>query len=208
MADISTSQLDPVTNLQATDLINVSFDDGGETYTLSKKIKAEDFDMVKGTRYFGVLAADPATITPVNGDQYYNSVLDMNMYYDAGRSKWLSVETHTIRFGRNGNTTTGSYYRGADGVAFSGTVGEIALENGTVIGIGYTRTDNDSATFEVTAGGTLITGAVLLSNLVTNGKTKILNSDFSEDDILGVRNQSGGNTTSNVNGWVRVKWRA
>jgi hypothetical protein len=86
------------------------------------------------------------------------------------------------------------------------TNGHIAVENGTIIGIGYTRDDTDSATFEVTAGGTLITGAVLAST-ATSGKTKTLNSDFNEDDILGVRNQAGGNTTSVVNGWVRIKWR-
>lgn len=206
MANIPTSGLTAITDLASTDLINVSEDIGGGNFD-SKKITLADFDMVKGVRYFGVLATDPATITPINGDQYYNSALDMNMYYDEGRSKWLSVETYTIRFGRSGNTTAGSYYRGIDGLAFSSADGDIAVENGTVIGIGYTRTDTDSATFEVVAGGTLITGAVLASTAL-NGKTKILNSDFSENNILAVRNQAGGNTTSNVHGWVRVKWRA
>jgi hypothetical protein len=205
MADIPTSGLNAITNLAPGDLLNVSDDLGGGSYE-SKRITAGDFDMVHGVRYYGVSTTDPTTPTPQDGDQYYNSVLDMNMYYDGGRAKWLSVETETIFFGRNGNTAAGNYYRVGDGLAYSSTNGHIAVENGTIIGIGYTRDDTDSATFEVTAGGTLITGAVLAST-ATSGKTKTLNSDFNEDDILGVRNQAGGNTTSVVNGWVRIKWR-
>jgi len=205
MANIPTSGLNSLSNLDSGDLINISEDLGGGSFE-SRKMTAGNFDMVHGTRYYGVSATDPSSPSPQNGDEYYNSAIGIKMYYDGTRSKWLSVETETVHFGRDGSTLAGSYYRGIDGQALSATNGIIALENGTVIGIGYTRDDTDSATFEVTAGGTLITGAVLASTSLS-GKTKNLNSNFSEDDILAVRNQSGGNSTTNVEGWVRLKWR-
>jgi hypothetical protein len=88
MADIPTSGLNAITNLAPGDLLNVSDDLGGGSYE-SKRITAGDFDMVHGVRYYGVSTTDPTTPTPQDGDQYYNSVLDMNMYYDGGRAKWL-----------------------------------------------------------------------------------------------------------------------
>lgn len=205
MADIPTSQLSEITSLNSGDLLNVSEDIGGGNYE-SKKLNVNNLDIVKGRRYYGVLTADPVSPAPSNGDTYYNSDMDMEMYYDNDRGKWLSVESAYIPFGRSGGTGSGVFYRYIDGIAFSSTQGWVAENNGTVVGIGYTRTDSDSATFEVTAGGTLITGATLAS-AATSGKTKTLNADFSEDDILGVRNQSGGNTTSQVHGWVKIKWR-
>jgi len=205
MADISTSELSSLTTLSSGDLINISEDLGGGNYE-SKKMLASDFDMVHGIRYYGVSAIDPVSPSPSNGDKYFNSTLGMEMYYDASRLKWLSIEVFMILFGRNGGTNAGTFYRYINGIAFTSTRGVVAENDGTVVGIGYTRSDTDSATFEVTAGGTLITGAVLAST-ANSGKTKILNADFNEDDILGVRNQSGGNATSDVHGWVKIRWR-
>jgi hypothetical protein len=135
------------------------------------------------------------------------TVLDMKMFYDGSRSKWLSIESTTFWFARNGNTAAGNYYRMSDGLAYSSATGLYAPHNGTIIGLGYTRTDTDSATFEVVAGGTLITGATLASTAI-GGSVTTINGDFSSTNVLAARNQSGGNTTSNVAGWVRLRWRA
>jgi hypothetical protein len=47
-------------------------------------------------------ATDPTTPAPVDGDRYYNTNLEMWMFYSGSRSKWLSIETATFQFGRNG----------------------------------------------------------------------------------------------------------
>jgi hypothetical protein len=156
-----------------------------------------------GKRY-PASATDPASPTPANGDQYFNTALGMEMFYDGSRAKWLSVETAEIQFGRAGNTAVNTYYRGMDNIVLSSTTGRHAEFNGTVVSLGYTRTDNDAATFEVTANGSSV--ASLLSEAVS-GRSTSLNGDFNQGAVLAIRNAAGGNTTSNVAGTVRVRWR-
>ena len=147
---------------------------------------------------------DPVSPAPTAGDLYFNTGLALWMTYDATRLKWLSVEANTFEFARNSNTAPGSYYRGPDRITFSATSGITALWNGTVVAFSYTRDDSDAATFEVTSNGVAISTLVSAS---TSGYTVSLNNDFSQGNILGVRNQSSGNKTKDVHGWVRVRWR-
>ncbi len=93
---------------------------------------------------------------------------------------------------------------GAD-VTFTATNGFHALFNGTVVAVGYTRDDADSATFEVTSGGTNV---ATLASTATSGRSTTLNGDFTQGGILSVRNAAGGNTVTDGMGWVRIKWRA
>jgi hypothetical protein len=157
-----------------------------------------------GGKDFGSLPADPTPGPFADGDTYYNTTIDMQMSYDATRSKWLSVAETLLTFGNSANTGAGSFYKSAHVTLFSATNGRTAEFNGTVVGLSYTRNDNDTATFEVTKNGTGF--ATLLSSIET-GRDNTLNGDFAQDDILGVKNQSGGNTTTRVMGWVRLKWR-
>lgn len=158
-----------------------------------------------GVRNYGVSATDPTSPTPADGDFYINSVLDMGMIYDATRAKWLSIETVEIPFNRNGNTGGGAYYRMGQR-AMSATLGRTAEWNGTVVSISYTRSDTDSATFEVLADGT--TSLATLASTAGSGSTVTANGDFSQGDVLSVKNQTGSNVTRNVIGFVRLKWRA
>jgi len=158
-----------------------------------------------GIQHYTSSATDPTTPTPSDGDRYYNTALDMEMRYDNTRSKWLSVEASVIEFGRNGNTGGGAYYRGPGNRAYASDKGRTAEFDGTVVSISYTRSDTDSATFEVTADGT---GIATLASSAGTGKDVTLNGDFTADQILGVKNQTGSNITRHVLGWVRIRWRA
>jgi|APSaa5957512535_1039671.scaffolds.fasta_scaffold04727_2 hypothetical protein len=158
-----------------------------------------------GLRDYGSSATDPTSPTPADGDSYWNSVLKMQMCYDGGRSKWLSVNTSELAFGRNGNTGDGAYYRGTGNGSFSATRGRNAEYNGTVVSLTYTRADTDAATFEAVADGVAI-GTVASSAL--GGKDLTLDGDFTADQVLGARNQTGGNVTNNVQGWIVMRWRA
>lgn len=164
-----------------------------------------------GVRNYGKLANDPTGSggpgdpAPASGDTYWNTVLDMKMYYDDTRAKWLSFDTDHLWFGRSGNTGAGAYYRGPDRRAYSATIGRHAEHNGTIVSITYSRNDIDSATFEVTADGTAIS---VLASSALKGKDITLNNNFAADQILGARNETGGNTTTRVAGWIRWRWRA
>jgi len=46
-----------------------------------------------------------------------------------------------------------------------------------------------------------------VASAAISGKDVTLNADFSADEILAVRNQAGGNATTNVQGWVKLRWR-
>ena len=153
---------------------------------------------------YGVSATDPTLPAPSNGDLYYNSVLDMEMRYDATRGKWLSVEATEFIFSRNGRTGIGQYYRAANNRIMSATNGWYALYNGTVVSFAYTRSDFDAADFVIVRGGAVIH---TVNSAVVKGRDPSVNADFVFGDVLGVRNRNPGNVTSNVIGWVRVKWR-
>ena len=157
-----------------------------------------------GVRHYGKLGIDPTTPPPTQGDLYFNTVLDMEMIYDASRLKWLSNHTETLLFGRSGNTGGGSFYRGPGNRAYSSTTGRNAEYNGTVIAITYTRADSDAATFEATVDGLSIATLASSSN---KGEDLSLNADFNSGQIIGVKNQSGGNTTRHVHGWLSFRWR-
>jgi hypothetical protein len=137
--------------------------------------------------YLGSSPTDPVG-TFVGGEMYFNTVLNRLMYYDPSRSKWLSVDAASMLFGRQGFTAAGSYFRTVDGLTFTSTLGFNALQNGTVVGFGYTRDNTSSATF----GGT----------------TDAFDLDFNQGDILGIRNKTGGNNVQRANGILIVKWRA
>jgi hypothetical protein len=159
--------------------------------------------LVGGTREFAPNTTDPSG-TISDGDRYYNTTLKKWMVYDSSRTKWLSEETITMPWGRAGNTAAGSYYAGMAGI-FTAVLGFPATRNGTVIAFGYTRSDNDAATFEITSNGTAI---ATLASSATSGTSTTLNADMSAGNILGVRNQTGGNVVSDAQGWVMIKWRA
>jgi len=149
-------------------------------------------------------AADPGG-APSEGDMYYNTTLQMWMSYDAVRGKWLSFEGDTFQVGQNGTVPVGTYYKGVAGKTLSSALGYTAPYNGTVITLTYTRTDTDATAFEVMASGVQIES---VASAATTGYSNTLDGDFSQGDILAVRNDAAGNSTRDAQVWTRLKWRA
>ena len=54
------------------------------------------------------------------------------------------------------------------------------------------------------ADGVAITS---LASSAVSGRNLALNADFSSGQVLAVRNAAAGNTTTDAQVWVRVKWR-
>lgn len=184
---------------------------GGTTLSVDNVAEATAGNgvVVNTIRNYGKSAANPAAPAPTDGDTYYNTALRLPMAYDASRSKWLSVESSEFHFGRDGNTALGQYYRAADGRVMgpvgAAFIGWYAIRSGTVISFAYTRSDNDAADFEIVNQ----TGAVLhtIPSSAFGGRDIAVNADFNFGDILAVRNKLTGSITSDVVGWLRVKWR-
>lgn len=161
---------------------------------------------VNGVTYYGISAGAPTATTSgfQQGDKYFDSTLDMEMRYDATRSKWLSVEAMWLQFGRNGNAAVGQYYRAINGRIMSATLGYPAPHDGTVVSLVYTRTDSDAATFDVVEGGVSLD---TVASSATSGTDNTLDGDFSAGGILAVTNQAGGSQTSNVVAAFKVRFR-
>lgn len=179
---------------------------GGQTLSTDNIVEATASNgvVVNTVRNYGKSATNPAAPAPADGDIYYNTALRMQMVYDGLRSKWLSVESCEFHFGRDGATAAAQYYRAADGRVMSSTLGWYAIRSGTVVSIGYTRTDSDAATFEIVADGTNV---VTVASTATGGRDITLNGDFTFGQVLAARNAAGGNATSDVIAYIRVKWR-
>jgi hypothetical protein len=176
--------------------VNERNDGANETFEITASL---------GGRYdHGTSSTNPASPTPVEGDKYYNTVIEAEMRYDGSRSKWLSIESSVFNFGKTGNNAVGAYFKGHDGVAMSATSGFPGFHSGTIVAVGYTRSDSDAAVFQITADGTEI---AFISSSAVEGVDTALDADFAPDQVLGVLNKTGGNTVSNVVGWAKVKWR-
>tara|TARA_R110000824_G_scaffold55257_14_gene152367 strand:- start:2437 stop:4116 length:1680 start_codon:yes stop_codon:yes gene_type:complete len=158
-----------------------------------------------GVFHYESSATDPSSPAPSAGDIYYNTSTQMEMRYDGTRSKWLSTEVGEFGFGRNGQTAIGAYYKGLDSLTYTSDRGRNMEFDGTVISITYTRDDTDSAVFEAVASGVTIAS---LSSSVMSGSDMTLDTDFSQGQIMAVRNSSASaNKTNHVNGTIRFKWR-
>lgn len=149
-------------------------------------------------------AVDPSSNLAKDGDHYYNTTLGMEMQYDETRGKWLSVHGEPIHAGRDGSVAAGAYFNTTDGLTMSSTRGHTAKFNGTVISMSYTRDNTDSATFEVTADGSTIAELVTST---ASGYTNGLDGDFSQGDIVALRNKTGSNSMSYISVTFEVRWR-
>ena len=156
-----------------------------------------------GNKRYPDAAVDPTSPAPAEGDRYYNTALEMEMRFDGSRAKFLSVESLPIQFGRNGNTASGSFYRGINGLNFTASRGHTMKHNATVVGLSFSRSDSDSATFQVTANGTTVASA---ASVAVGGSDSTLNANVASGDKMAVRN-GGPNTSSNVHGHFTLKWR-
>ena len=74
MVDLRISDLNAANNLQSTDLVGISQDQGDGTY-VSRNIAAANFDIVGGRRDYGTHETDPSSPVPKDGDRYYNTIL-------------------------------------------------------------------------------------------------------------------------------------
>jgi hypothetical protein len=157
-----------------------------------------------GIRHYGKSTVDPTAPTPQDGDKYYNTVINHEMYYDGHRNKWLSIATLWDGCGVNGNTSSGSFYKRWNGMVLSATTGP-HIAKGTIVRIGYTTSVARSHTLEVLVNGIVV--AELASGGAASAFDDNVNADFDAGNIS-MRNKAGGDTASNLQSTVYYKLRA
>jgi len=203
-SDLSTAE--GLAYLDATGNLNGPVTGAGEGKLIRLLDATGRYTEIADFKVYDPSAADPAgPPAAADGDMYYNTAIDMWMSYDAGRGKWLSMEGDTFQVGQNGTVPVGTYYKGVAGKTLSAALGYAAPFNGTVVSLTFTRTDSDATAFEVMASGVQIE---TVASAATSGYDNTLNGDFSQGDILAVRNDAAGNQTRDAQVWVRMKWRA
>ncbi len=157
-------------------------------------------------RLYADSATDPTAPSPTIGDRYYNTVLNELLFFDGARAKFLSMSSHSLQAGRNGNTAAGSFYRGVDGLALNGTTRGIPVPKGTLISSSWSRTDADPATLDVLVSGAVI--ASLASSAVGAVRDDTIDANFLAGNMSFQNRLAGGNTTSNAQILVHYKRQA
>ena len=188
--------------------VNANFDDS-ESFSISGGVTS-----LQNRRYYGSKASPPTNPplpAPNNGDTYFDTLLNAMMYWDAPKGSWLSEQTMTMNFGRNGTVPIGGYFRAIDGKAMSNTIGEYLLYDAKIIAIALTR-DAPLAGPWVVKYGVVADGNPVaeysLSGVDTKGSVFVA-GDTNAGQVLAVRvdplstNESTGGTV----GTVFYKWR-
>lgn len=133
---------------------------------------------------------------------------DLLYMYDATRSKWLSVESTALQFGRDGNINSQTLYFG--GNLESGSSGPLMPYDGTVVGITANSSGGTSTKqFQVRVRNGTTTQTTISFNLSSNTYTdSTTNNNFSTGDYINVRAiNNGDGTVSDPGIVVWVKWR-
>lgn len=135
--------------------------------------------------FAGKATSNPATTS--EGADHYRTDLEEPFYYDASRSKWLSYSRDLYPFGHSSSDQAAGVALRIVGLATSdGTSANYRLPFAcTMVGYTYSRTDTDSAEFEVMANASTIKLTVATSAI--NGVSNSTDVDFAADDLLWVR---------------------
>ena len=136
------------------------------------------------------------------------AVIGSTLYmYDATRTKWLSVESTAIQFGRNGATDTQNLQYG--GNMASGTAGALMPFDGTIVAITAMGASGDDTDINVRVRDASNTNTInetfALSGLRYTDTAA--NFDFDAGDYITARARDATTTTTDVTVIFWVKWR-
>jgi len=187
--------------------------------TSTKELEVARFSGTSGSNIQGATIrrydssdTDPTTPAPTDGDKYYNTAIDHEMYYDASRGKWLSVATLTDGCGVSATTGPGVFYRRYNGMFMAFNLGPY-VQKGTIVRIGFsTALPGTAHTFAIyirpLGGPDPITPiATLASGGSPSAETTTVNADF-ETGTLSCQNLNGSAVVSQLQAVIYYKLRA
>ena len=160
-------------------------------------------DGVGGEKY-PPSATDPTSPAPVAGDRYFNTALSMSMFYDGGRSKWLSEETWVPVFSHNRQPDDN--YLKVGQLTLTSARGYLVSRNATLCEIAYVRrNESRDPTIEVRLGGGSAIASLLSPNNTPRGSDLTLNVDISSGSVLQV--YAANDRLAEPVVWLKLRWR-
>lgn len=146
--------------------------------------------------------------SPDNGDLYFRTDVDLLFYYDQGRSKWLTINSHTYNCGRNSLPGNVGGYFGISDVIFNSTTGFIMPRNGTIISVSFTNDNTITRLIDFRVNNSTSNRYRLSLNNESSNFNLNVNLNFSQGDIIQVGSVSSiGNDIDNGIATFNVAWR-
>mgnify|MGYP000048538019 CR=1 FL=1 len=141
---------------------------------------------------------------PIGSTTGQLAVIDDLLYmYDATRGKWLSVESTSLQFGKNGSGD-GVFMRFGGDVRNSGS-GALMPYNGTITAITIkAKTGESSKEFQLKINGDTDTSFYLSSLEFRQTTTDI---DFISGDYINLKIASSGDAVEHATAIIWMKWR-
>lgn len=163
-------------------------------------------DGSSGTTAALELIAQPTPTTNLANGQL--AVIGNTLYmYDGSRSKWLTIESTALQFGRDGSVDNDNLHYG--GNLTSGTTGALMPLNGTIVAISAMGGSGDDTNINIRARDGTNANSVN-ETFALSGLRYIdtaANFDFDAGDYITARGRDTSTITDNVTVIIWVKWR-
>jgi hypothetical protein len=149
---------------------------------------------------------------PSGVTMFYRTDADLLFYYDDNRSKWLTIERHTLTCGRTTAASGSTIYMRVGDATQNSTSGFRMIRNGTIIGASI-QNDNiltTSKPIEIRINNSVINKVdIIILSGTTGGNINNINLDFNLGDIIQVVSipSTPGSDLSNVIIIIDVSYR-
>lgn len=128
-------------------------------------------------------------LSPVNGDLFYRTDVDILYHYDDSRTKWLSVSEDSLNCGRTSAIAGGTIYMRVGDATQSSTAGFRMVRNGTIIGASIENNNvlTTARDIEIRVNDSSV-NSITLNIAIGQSGVSVTNSnlDFSQNDIIQV----------------------
>lgn len=131
---------------------------------------------------------------PTGGTLYYRTDVDLLFQYDYNRSKWITVDSHTLTCGRSSVTAGGTTYMRVGDATQSSTSGFKMIRNGTIIAASVENNNSLTAArnIEIRVNNSVVNKVTMTILIGTTGVVvDNANLDFSVGDLIQVVTTSG-----------------
>mgnify|MGYP001769263650 CR=1 FL=1 len=137
----------------------------------------------------GVTTSSSFPLSPTTGALVYRTDVNMLFQYDGGRSKWVTVNEHSLSCGRASVTAGSTTYMRVGDSTHSSTTGFKMKRNGTVLGASVVNNNTltVSKNIEIRVNNSSVNKSTLTILTGTTGTVATnFNLDFSVNDLIQV----------------------
>ena len=150
--------------------------------------------------------------TPTGGTLFYRTDVDLLFQYDYSRSKWLTIDSHTLNCGRATAIAGSTIYMRVGDATQNSTSGFRMIRNGTIIGASIQNTNvlTSARNIEIRVNNSSV-NSVTLNIAIGQSGASVDNSnlDFNQGDLIQVAAIPGltGSALSNPIVVIKIAYR-